>query len=366
MRVEKREKGKTITIKINGHQQAFEDPKQKHNKRQGQIIDKTILLSTDEGISTKENIEMKESVTINESAASEEQDDKQFDWILPETPPAEPDVEEYMVNKEAAKPKKPTSGKWFKGKSKINRGIFATIFFAVFLAVILGTSFGFTMLKLVFIEKPEENDVVLNASTMPQQNQAERPQSGNGKLTVALPTFSTWVVQEGAYSHKDKAKIAVDSLIEKGTPASIFEDEPRTFIFLGVADTKEHAKEYGSGLSGIDEPFAKEISVGGKKISGLNEQEKVYLEGLPNFFATMTLAASTGVVSENALTSATDQAKKLGDGKSIKHEQIKSLKEQSDKAVKSLQALEKSADKKDKVALQQNLLSILTTYHSLK
>lgn len=366
MRVEKREQGKTITIKINGKQQAFDDPKQKQNKRQGQIIDKAIPLSTDEEISTKESIEMKDSVTINESAAADEQNNNPFDWILPETPSTQPDVEEYMVNKEDDKPKKAPSGKWFKGKSKINRGIFATIFFAVFLAVILGTSFGFTMLKLVFIEKPEENDVVLNASTMPQQNQAEKPQSGSGKLAVELPPFSTWVVQEGAYSNQGSAKQVVTSLKEKGTPASIFEDEPRTFIFLGVADTKEHAKEYGSGLSGIDEPFAKEISVGGKKISGLNEQEKVYLEGLPTFFASMTLAASTGVVSENALTSVTDQAKKLGDGKSIKHDQIKSLKEQSDKAIKSLQALEKSADKKDKIALQQNLLSILTTYHGLK
>ncbi|WP_318508203.1 hypothetical protein [Bacillus sp. T3] len=367
--MDKREAGKTITIKINGKQQAFDEPKQKPAKRQGQIIDKSVMVSTEDAQPKKEmidNKETQESITINETTIADEQGGEQFDWILPEPSPVEYDLKEDAPP--LAYEKKPSNHKsakkWPVGKSKLNRGVFATIFFAVFLAVILGTSFGFTMLKLVFIERPEESDVVLNATTIPKTNQAEVKPSGN--LTVALPTITTWVIQEGAYSNKDSAKQVVSSLKEKGNPAMLFEDTERMFILLGVADTKAHAKEYGTGLSGIDEPFAKEISTGGKKISGVNEQEKVFLEGLPSIFNNMTLAASTGVVSENAISSVNASTKELGDGNEIKQDQIKTLKEQTDEAIQTLTSLKKSADKKDRLALQQDLLAIFASYHMLK
>lgn len=204
--------------------------------------------------------------------------------------------------------------------------MFTTIFTAVFLAVLLGTSFGFTMLKLVFIEHPAQTSTVQKPTTTPEPEKKQAEQQ-SGKLSLVPPTITTWVVQEGVYSNKDSATQIVNSLKEKGASAATFESNGQSFLLLSVADTKDHAKEFGEILkeSGVTEFIAKEMSFSGHEISGLQVQEKTYIEGIPLLFETMTTAASIASATDSfpkaLLDSINQQSKKLAPKKT--HYQMK-------------------------------------------
>lgn len=378
-RMEKREQGKTITIKINGKQQAFADQKQKLTRRQGQINENTmvepVIMKDEEqpkrlNTSENENIIENETISINETAASEEHKEEQFDWILPERS-NEIDLQDYKKVDEPNKKKstavapKKSSFKFMTSKSKFNRGVFATIFFAVFLAVILGTSFGFTMLKLVFIEKPSDSETAIPTTVIPEEKQPSTKPTG--AISLVLPTISTWVVQGGAYANSNSAKSVVDDLKDKGLSASIFEGD-KSYILLGVADTKESAKVLSGKLadSNINEPFSKEISVGGNELKGINNQEKTFLEGFAPLFAEMTKAASSEKLTDADLNSLKKASNNLNQLTKIENKQIKSIKAHSQAAIKNIESITKKPDKKQSAELQQHLLTMLSTYHALK
>ncbi|NMD70545.1 SPOR domain-containing protein [Bacillus sp. DNRA2] len=377
--MEKREQGKTITIKINGKHQAFADQKQKLTRRQGQIHENTmvepVIMKDEEQpkrfiTSENENIIENQTISINETAASEEHKEEQFDWILPERS-NEIDLQDYKKVDEPNKKKstavapKKSSFKIMTSKSKFNRGVFATIFFAVFLAVILGTSFGFTMLKLVFIEKASDSETAIPTTVIPEEK--EPSTKPTGAISLVLPTISTWVVQEGAYANSNSAKSVVDDLKDKGLSATIFEGD-KSFILLGVADTKESAKVLSGKLadSNINEPFSKEISTGGNELKGINDQEKAFLEGFAPLFAEMTKATSAEKLADSDLKSLKKASNNLNQLNKIENKQIKSIKAHSQAAIKNIESITKKPDKKQSIELQQHLLSILATYQDLK
>ena len=379
--MDKRETGKTITIKINGKHQAFEETRQKSDRKQVHVIEnkkdknkteqetqhpKSEKLKT-EKIPQKEN---KAFNTIDEMAVAHDPSDESFDWILPEATPEKIVVNEYKKVKEPGKlQKKPK--KWPIGKHKVNRRMFTTIFTAVFFAVLLGTSFGFIMLKLVFIEKPVETSLIQKPETT--VSGPKQIQNQTAKLSLVPPTITTWVVQEGVYSNKDSANQIVNSLKERGASAATFEFNGQSFLLVGVADTKEHAKALGANVkeSGVVEFIPKQMSFSGKEISGLEEQEKVYIEAIPLLLETITTAASTASLSNSipkALFDSIDQQTEkiaVKKDKTIKNEKIKILKEQVDAAVNNINSMKKSVDKQELTSLQQHLLAILIAYQTL-
>ncbi|WP_187118815.1 SPOR domain-containing protein [Bacillus marasmi] len=404
--MEKREHGKTITIKINGKHQAFDKNQQKVEcieNRQGQVIKKsdsemksieTDTKQVEEVLQKKEKTNvpqtspMKEQEIVNqtslekeetivtqtspkkESSATEQSKEDQFDWILPERSPESVFQEFKEIPDTKKSPLKPSklkksSSKWFSGKTKINRGIFATIFFAVFLAVILGTSFGLTMLKLVFIEKPMESETAQPVTAIPQEQQATTEKTGG--VVYTLPTISTWVIQESAYSNSEAAKSVVDEIKGKGISASIYEGE-KSFILIGVADSKDSAKALGVKLtdSGIEDPFSKELSAGGKELKGINKDEKAFLEKLPSLFSAMTKCASSGTIVDSDQQKVNEYAKQLEKNSKIENKQIKSLLAHSEAAIKNINSIAKKSDKKQSNELQQHLLTILSDYQALK
>lgn len=363
--MEKRESQKTITIKINGKKQTFDEPDEKEDRKPLQIID-----SRNEEIPSKkaEQKVEEESISKEETAAAHDSSDESFDWILPEIPD-ESDINEYKISSKTPKTKKKKPYNFNFGKQKIERTVFTTIFTAVLLAVILGTSFGFIMLKLVFIEKPSEPAAVQVPAPITEQK-PEQNQNG-GAQTLTLPSFSSWLVQGGVFSNRDSANKIVTSLKATGLSATVLENNGQSYLFLGVADTKDHAKYLGSDIENreIEAPFAKEMSFGGKEISGLNQQEKQYLEAVPLLFETMATAASTAALNEDVpktlIDSINAQREKLDDGSKITNEKIKEVKVHVDGAVKDIGSLQKSAGEKEKTSLQQHLLSLLASYQSL-
>ncbi len=140
---------------------------------------------------------------------------------------------------------------------------------------------------------------------------------------------------------------------------------------LGLPTTKDHAKELGSNIKNpeIKAPFAKEMSFGGKKIVGLNQQEKQYLEAIPLLFETMATAASKASLNEDIpqslIASINVQKEKLDDGSKLTNEKVKEVKVHVDGAVKDIESVQKSASVKGKTSLQQHLLSLLASYQSL-
>ncbi|WP_458474647.1 hypothetical protein, partial [Acinetobacter soli] len=141
--VDKPKSEKTITIKINGKDRPFQEKKEEKKGKTWELrqLDRK-----------QEQTEFFASI---QTAAGKEADDS-FDWILPEETEDE-DIKEYKI---ATPPNSPaenglsTLARKFRGRNK--QGFLTSIFLAVFFAVLLGTSFGFIMLKLVFTDQAAE------------------------------------------------------------------------------------------------------------------------------------------------------------------------------------------------------------------
>ena len=389
--MEKRETGKTITIKINGKKQSYgDDSKQNQNQKFDYIIEPkkeeldqkltpqlVITKQEPEPKSIKVSLNLEENVTKTEAAATKEPIEDHFDWILPEPEEMSEKQPISEFNKPASaspKMKKTTPKPFLFGKSK-KRGFFTTIFTAVFLAVLLGTSLGLTILKLVIVEKKPAQEVISNnpETTINPSDKSEATKSG--AISLALPTISTFVVQGGVFSTKEAGKKIEAEIKQKQVPALIIENKGQYVLLLSVTDSIENTRELTSKYkqSGVDTSYLypKELALGGIEVSNVNQQEKAYLEAFPLLFETMTKATSTvtftATIPPSLIESINQQVKKMNEsaGTSLENEKIVSLKKNIDLTTKGVIALGKSATPKEITTVQQQLLSLLAGYQTL-
>ena len=157
----------TITIKING----VESPVHEDNKKD--IVDQQSDETNEQTATTANPHE------LETAAAQEKNDDNDnFDWILPNTTPTQI-IEEFQQVPDPIKKKKKvkditnitTIGTGFKLNKQTFRKMNLSTFLAIFFAVILGTFFGLMLLKIVPAEKVIENE-------QPVINQEVQKQSG--------------------------------------------------------------------------------------------------------------------------------------------------------------------------------------------
>ena len=419
LQVEKRETGKTITIKINGNRQFYDDAKNNQNQKLEYLIEpkkverdhkqpqqlepqqNPILESKQEAIknSIPEPIQnpnqnqkqepfpiikisgQEGNFSSTEAAATKEprEDEDSFDWILPEPEGTEKkdaiaDFNNKMSSSSKSKFKKSTPKSFPFGKSK-KRGFFTAIFTAVFLAVLLGTSLGLTILKLVIVDKnPSQEVSLMTPDNNLVENQKQNSSQGkSGTLSLVLPSITTFVVQGGVFTTKEAGKQIETEVKQKGVPAIIVDNKGQSVLLLSVTDTIEHARDLNDKYkqSGVEESFPKELTLGGKQIAGLNQQEKAYLEAIPLLFETLTKATSTSTFTEaipqTLIESINRQLKKMNDSSesALANEKIVALKKNVDQAVKIVIALGKSATPKEITAVQQQLLALLASYQAL-
>lgn len=366
--VEREEKGKTITIKINGKNHTFQDTERQENKRMEAENHRDPLIEE-----TDQNNKYDYSSALEAAATKEAADEENFDWILPdESSDFNMDVQEYKIAKQPKKQNQKGIGSISKNFKKNNRnGMLSSVFLTVFFAILLGTSFGLLLLKLVITENEIASDQPVIAEPIPEKTE-DTPAGGGGTETITLEPLSTFVVQGGVFSNKAAADQMKDEAVQLGAPAQVVEMNGQAILYVSVADSIEHAKEIGAQLKnkGI-EVFAKPITFDGKTLKDLKGEDKKVMEAAGAIYQSLSVGASEAAASQTISASTLENAEKQGSilkditEDKLKHDGVISIKEELDQALGQLRAFKQKGEPSIQIKLQQHLLAFLAAYHSM-
>jgi stage II sporulation protein B len=364
--VNREEKGKTITIKINGKNHTFLETARKENERL-KMKDKSERLIEE----TVQNNKYDYSSVIEAAASKEAADEENFDWILPdESSDIDMDVQEYNIAKQPKKQSQKGIGTISKNFKKNNRnGMLSSVFLTVFFAILLGTSFGLLLLKLVITENENPVDQPVIAEPAPEKTE-DTPAGGTESIT--LDPLSTFIVQGGVFSNKGAAEQMMDGTIQLGAPAQVVEMNGQAFLYVSVADSIEHAKEIGAKLKskGI-EVFAKPITFEGKTLKDLQGEERKVMEAAGAIYQSLAAGTSEAASGQTISASTLEEVEKQGSilkdisEDKLKHEGVIAIKTELDQAIEQLRAYKQTPELSIQTKLQQHLLSFLAVYQSL-
>jgi stage II sporulation protein B len=353
--VDKPNQGNTITIKVNGEYQNFNEESQNYDSEMSKSTVSTVING---------DPDVYEENVFLEAAATQEPVDESFDWIIPES--SEDDIEEYTnVQKPTSKK---SSNKKLASISKNSKGnnsrAFGPFLISGIFAILIGTTFGIMMLKVMSppVKKAgSQPRVTENAGT----NQATTTTT---TTTTTIKSLTTYVVQGGLYSSKDSAKDAVNQSTAIGVPAKSIEIDGKEYLFLGIADSQDSAKSLGSLVKtkGFNDAFAKPLEVGEKKVSDLNDTEKSFLEAVPQIYQSLVKMTASGILTKTISETSTKEMDQQLSTNGIKAEKIKQLQAELTSAKEKVNAFQKSKDSKSLSDAQQHLLNFLSVYYSLK
>jgi stage II sporulation protein B len=360
--LDKPKKSKTITIKINGNEQSFQENSSNTARSSNQSFHETIT-SPSKKASPSEN-------SVQEIAAAQEADEDSFEWILPENDDEE--IEEYRIVNHSKKAPKNSLMNFKQNLKRNNSGPLKSFLFAIFFAILLGTSLGLIMLKLVFTDQTLPADGVQETETTEKTTSGKETPAAAGDSSMALVPISTFIIQGNVYSSKEGAKVDAEAAIKKGVPAQVLEVDGKALMVLGVSDSLENAKQLGQSFKakGLDF-FAKPFSVNEKPLTNLTSYEKNLLEKAPLFYQTLTSAVGSSFTTKSIpddvgskLTELETEFAKAEKGKG-ENAKIKEMGAELVSASQKVQAYAKSKKEADYLKSQQHLLTFLTLYHSL-
>jgi stage II sporulation protein B len=367
--VDKLKNGRTITIKINGEKRPFEE--EASTKEPASIA----IENTPTGVKPVfEETELDEETvneeSLTEAAASQELLDESFDWILPD--PETDDTEQT----ETAEPKKTKAGKAkitkltsVLAKDKNGRsGAVKSIFLAVISAVIVGTGFGIVMLKLVISDQGKQSTA---ARPIAQVN-GSPVQASSNLSTAALNSWTAYVVQGGVFSGNETAKTASENIIAKGFPAITVQGNGEYYLFLGVSDSLDDAKELEQvyRTNGIADVYSKSITIPEKTIAKVSEGEKGLLKTSSILFPLLTKVTSGSIVSgkfpDDLLKSINllETSIQKVDDKGVNNAKIKQLKSEIKTAAELTKEFQTKQDRNTLLNAQQHLLNVLGICYS--
>ncbi|WNS74460.1 SPOR domain-containing protein [Bacillus sp. DTU_2020_1000418_1_SI_GHA_SEK_038] len=358
--VEGPEKGRTITIKINGKQRSYEE---------NLVEEKHIEDIKIESLREENRTEKWDDLSFKESAAAKETtEDDSFDWILPEDA-IEPDLREYniatktkTVNKKGIR----TFGQSFKKNG--HKGFLTSIFITVFFAILLGTGFGFIMLKLVITENSAEIEQPVTAEPAVEEDIKQPADTETG----VLQPLSTFVIQGGVFSNIEAARQIEEDHIQKGIPSKVIEINGQAVLYLSVSSSIEDAKEIGNQFKDKGyEAFAKPVTLEEKSLEGLLPEEKKVIDAAPAIYQAIAEGASEAARTHTLSDAIIDKiAAQMESIKSIKEDQLKnkgilSLNNELTHAHQQLLAYKESKDITALTKVQQHLLEFLSVYQSM-
>ncbi|WHX99482.1 SPOR domain-containing protein [Neobacillus sp. DY30] len=359
--MDKPNRGNTIKIKLNGEDQTFrEEPIKKEQESSKDSFTKVINIDED----------FNDQDVFLEAAAAKESVDESFDWIIPES--AENDIQEYKVissqkDKKGGKKKTPSFTTF---SMKRNGSVLKSIIVTAVFAILIGTSFGVLMLKLVISEnsKPTVTEPVVAGNGSNKGSEV----TGGKSSSVAIAAQTMYIVQGGAFSSKDAASGAANEVKGKGAPAQTLTMNNKEFMFLGVADSIETAKrmEGHYEANGFDDVLPKQIPVAEKTVSNINEAEKGFLEAAPAIYQQLSKVTSNAIVAGSIASESSKEITGLGKQinqttKQLKNEKVINLNKELSSALKSVEAYQEKKNKDSLVEAQQHLLNYLSIYYSL-
>ncbi|MFB3165761.1 SPOR domain-containing protein [Neobacillus sp. 179-C4.2 HS] len=359
--MDKPNRGNTIKIKLNGESQTFtEEPIKKEQESSKDSFTKVINIDED----------FNDQDVFLETAAAKESVDESFDWIIPES--AGNDIQEYKVvssqNQKKGGKKKPVSFTTF--SMKRNGGVLKSIIVTAVFAILIGTSFGVLMLKLVISEysKPAVTEPVDVGKGSDKGSEA----TGGTSSAIVLGAQNVFIVQGGAFTTKDAATSAASQAKGKGLPAQTLSMSEKEYLFLGVADSIETAKALGAQYkaNGFEDVFSKQLPIAEKNVSDINETEKSFLEAASDIYQQLSKITSDAIVSGSISSEASKEVAGFGNQLSqsadnLKNEKVKSLNKELSSAFESIEAFQEKKSKDSLVEAQQHLLNYLSIYYSL-
>jgi stage II sporulation protein B len=359
--VDKPNRGNTIKIKLNGETQAYsEEPIKKDKDSSKDSFTKVIKI--DEDFSDQDG--------FLETAAAKDSIDESFDWIIPES--AEQDLQEYKIvsnqNQKKGSNKKSVTFSTFSNKR--NGGILKSILITAVFAIMIGTSLGALMLKLFLNDgsKPTVTEpVVVDKGT------EKGSETDSGKTTsIVIGAQTVFIVQGGAFSTEGKANEAASQAKKIGAPAQTLTMNDKAFLFLGVADSIETAKQLEGHYeaNGFDDVLPKQIPIAEKTVSDIKDSEKGFLEAAPSIFQQLSKVTSNAIISGSISPDSSKEVTSLGEqlkqtSAQLKNEKVKNLNVELSSALEKVKAFQDKKNKDSLVEAQQHLLNFITAYYSL-
>jgi len=358
---EKPENRKTITIKINGNDRPFQN---KETNRQSAERKDSEESKAANPLPDKSEEEV--------AAGSEAIEDESFDWILPNEDESD-DIKEFQLQQAPNKKQSKLPKKMQKGsKRNLSKGMVASIFFAVFFAIVLGTGFGFVLLKMVDTDKTAN---AVNNSAAPTQSAGtdsdEQAAAGTGTVSATKGEISTFVVQYGVYTTKASADSEFNKLSEKGIIAQKVPVDGKTAIYLGVAAELDSAKNMKTDkeADGVaPSPYAKEMIFAGGDAGKVSEAEKQFLDAAPEVYSAasraLTSAYADGSISGDTVKKLEEQQNALDKLKisDFKDGAVKNAAENLAAGVSGAAALSQDGGAAKQEAVQKALLAFLANY----
>jgi stage II sporulation protein B len=359
--VDKPNRGNTIKIKLNGESQPFtEEPIKKEQESSKDSF--TNVINIDEDFNDQD--------VFLETAAAKDSIDESFDWIIPES--AGNDIQEYKVvsSQNQKKGGKKKSANFTIFSIKRNGGVIKSIIVTAIFAILIGTSFGVLMLKLVISEnsKPAVTEPVDVGKGSDKGSEA----TGGTSSAIVLGTQNVFIVQGGAFTTKDAATSAASQAKGKGLPAQTLSMSEKEYLFLGVADSIETAKALGAQYkaNGFEDVFSKQLPIAEKNVSDINETEKSFLEAASAIYQQLSKITSNSIVSGSISSEASKEVAGIGDQLSqsadkLKNEKVKNLNKELSSALAGVETFQEKKSKDSLVEAQQHLLNYLSIYYSL-
>lgn len=349
-------KGSTITIKINGDNKAYQDELRK--SKESTNPDPNVVEIQPKLIEDK---------AIMETAAAQE--DESFDWIIPES--SENVEEEDKAPSSKGKGKGPDKTVSFSSYYKKKNGQpIRSIFITAILAVLIGTTIGVFMLKLLNGE-PAEKVATEPKVVKETPDSGKKPVNQPAKTTSAtIKQQTVFVIQGGVFGSKEGADVTAKKLASMDVPLQTIKIDDQFYLFIGVADSIETAKSLGVQYKkdGVDAIFAKPLLIDEKNISGLSETEKRFVEAVPTIYQTLSLVTSSALL-KNKLPAEGDSAlpiiEKHLKTSGVKNKKVTSLKAELQDAEEKVRNFQSSKDAKSLYEAQQHLLNFLSTYYSM-
>lgn len=357
------DKHNRISIKING-----KEPKVKKEQQE-----------------TPEFVESEKPLIVienDEVAAAQEEEEDDFNWVLPDETnnhsSKEREIPVIPIEDLRQTKTKGSINSSYKPKFKKKKGFqlfsIKQLAVSIALAVVLGTGFGFMILKVVgdVNAGPAENE----APSQPTTSTGNPPPAGEDKdtpasnqATLELESLSTGIIQGGKFSSVESANTTVNEIKAKGFAATAVGMDGAFFVIAGIGT------EQGS-IGGIKDEykdafpefFAKTFEVPGGTYSnaakGDSEAIKVSLPVFKDLLSLSSQAFGTGSIDNEQLENVSKQIAVVKDSKADNlHDGLKAFQTELEAAFTQLQAF-KGGDAKALWQSQQSLLNAYQAYNN--
>lgn len=354
---EKMDKQNRISIKING-----KEPKVKK-----EVKEKTEFVEKEKPLILVENEEV---------AAAQEEEEDDFSWVLPDENLRNQKTKEKEIPVIPIEDLRHTNGPskipYLPKKSKgIQVFSLKQFVISIALAIVLGTGFGFMILKVVedVNAGPAENDnptQVTTGNPAPTGKQEDPPASS--QVAIDLETLSTGIVQGGKFTTAESANTTVSDIKGKGFAATTVEMDGAFYVIAGIGS------EQGS-VGGIKakyeeafpEFFTKTFEVPGGSYSNAGKMDAEAIKvSLPVYKELLTLSSQafdTGAIDNGQLENLSKQITAVKEIKKDNlHAQLKEFNAYIESSFTQLQSFKDGGDEKSLWQSQQSLLNAYQAY----